>query len=68
MLVDEDDGQVSGPVPDTYALKVRVETTSLWTSVEITGVESITSKYTIIRGDGEINVDIGVCLIDRWAS
>ena len=51
-------GQASRVAPDTYALKVRVETTSLWTSVEVTGVESITSKYAIIRGDGEINVDI----------
>ena len=51
-------GHGSGSVPDTYALKVQVETTSLWTSVEVTGVESITSKYAITPGDGEINVDI----------
>ena len=44
--------------PDTYALKVRVETTSLWTSVEVTGVQSTTSGYAIVRGEGEINVDI----------
>ena len=51
-------GNVSGSAPDTYALKVHVETTSLWTSVAVTGVESVTSKYAITRGDGEINVDI----------
>jgi len=51
-------GQGFDSAPDTYTLKVRVETTSLWTSVEVAGVESITSKYAIIRGDGEINVDI----------
>ena len=51
-------GHMSGSAPDTYALKVRVETTSLWTSVEVTGVESITSKYAITLGEGEINVDI----------
>ena len=47
-----------GPPPDTYVLKVQVETSSLWTSVEVTGVESVTSNYTIIQGDGEINVHI----------
>ena len=55
---DTVDGHASGSAPDTYALKVQVETTSLWTSVEVTGVESITSKYAITQGDGEINVDI----------
>ena len=50
--------RLSGSTPDTYALKVRVETTSLWTSVEVIGVESMTAKYAITRGDGEINVDI----------
>ena len=55
---DTVNGHGSGPAPDTYALKVVVETTSLWTSVEVTGVESITSKYAITRDDGEINVDI----------
>ena len=55
---DTNNDPVSGPVPDTYALKVRVETSSLWMSVEVTGVVSTTSKYTIIQGDGEINVDI----------
>lgn len=44
--------------PDTYALKVRVEATALWTSVEVIGVESMTSNYDITVGDGEINVDI----------
>lgn len=52
------DGQAYGSVPGTYALKVQVETTSLWTSVEVTGVDSITSQYNVIRGDGEINVDV----------
>ena len=42
---DTSNGHVSGPAPDTYALKVHVETTALWTSVEVTGVESITSQY-----------------------
>jgi len=51
-------GRASGSAPDTYALKLHVETTSLWTSVEVTGVESMTSNYAITRGDGEINVDI----------
>lgn len=51
--------------PDTYVLKVRVETTSLWTSVEVTGVESMTSNYAITAGDGEINVDIeGLTIFD----
>jgi len=58
VVEDVVNGHESGPAPDTYVLKVHVETTSLWTSVEVTGVESITSKYAIIQGDGEINVDI----------
>ena len=48
----------SGPAPDTYALKVQIETTALWTSVEVTGVESITSMYAITGGDGKINVNV----------
>ena len=60
MRSEEDmvNGHVSDSAPDTYALKVVVETTSLWTSVEVTGVESLTSNYAVTRGDGEINVYI----------
>ena len=57
-MVDMVDERVLGPAPDTYALKVQVETTALWTSVEVTGFESVTSKYAITRGDGEINVHV----------
>ena len=42
-------GQVSGSAPNTYALKVRVETTSLWTSIEVAGVESMTSNHAITQ-------------------
>ena len=55
---DTVNGQVSGSAPDTYLLKVQVETTSLWTSVEVTGLESVTSNYAITQGDGEINVQV----------
>ena len=51
-------GHVPRPAPDTYALKVQVETTSLWTSVEVAGVDSVTSQYAITQGDGEINVHV----------
>ena len=51
-------GPFSGSAPDTYVLKVQVETTSLWTSVEVTGLETMTSNYAITLGDGEINVDV----------
>ena len=58
-------GQVSGSAPNTYALKVRVETTSLWTSIEVSGVESMTSNYAITQGDGEINVAIEGVKVDE---
>ena len=57
-VVDMVDERVLGPAPDAYALKVQVETTALWASVEVTGVKSVTSKYAITRGDGEINVHV----------
>ncbi|MCL0100106.1 hypothetical protein M1O55_04490 [Dehalococcoidia bacterium] len=43
---------------ETYALKVHVETTSLWTSIEVSGLQSMTSMYALLQGGNEINVDI----------
>ena len=57
-LEDIADEPVAGSPPDTYTLKVQVESTSLWTSVEVTGLESITTQYAITQGVGDINVQI----------
>ena len=43
---------------DVYSLKALIETTSLWTSVEVLGLESTASMYAITEGDGEISVDV----------
>jgi len=49
-----------GPPPDTYLVKVYVETTALWTNVRVGGMQSITvSDYTLINDiDPRINVDV----------
>jgi len=49
------------PPPDTYLVKVYVETTSLWTNVEaVEGIQSITvSDYILLEGAGPgINVQV----------
>ena len=46
-------------IPETHIVTVEVKTSSLWTSIHVTGVESITSSFGIKQGDGETNVDIG---------
>ena len=43
---------------EIYVLKVRVETTSLWTSVAVAGLDSMTAQYAIVQGDEEINVQL----------
>jgi len=45
---------------DTYLVKVYVETTSLWTNVEVEGLQSITAgEYTPLSDiDPQINIDV----------
>lgn len=52
-IITESDGD-----PERYRLKARVETTSLWTSVGVSGLESMTSSRSVIQGEGEINIQI----------
>ena len=45
-------------IPNIYVIKVQVETTSLWTSIEVKGIESVTSNYSITEGGTKIDVDV----------
>ena len=50
------------PISDSpieiYYMKVRVETTSLWTSIVVSGLGSMTAQHVLKQGDEEINVQI----------
>ena len=49
-----------GPPPDTYLVKVYVETTSLWTTVEVEGMQSITVASYIPHTDSDSNKNVDV--------
>jgi len=55
-----------GPPPDTFLVRVYVETTSLWTSVEVDGIQSITvASYTPhIESSSQKNVDVQGLIIN----
>ena len=48
----------TGPPPDTYLVKVYVETTSHWTSVEVEGIQSITEPGFVPHLVESYNVDV----------
>ena len=56
--IEQGRGDAAGSPTEMYALKVQIETTSLWTSVEVSGLGSMTSRYSLVQGDEEINVQI----------
>lgn len=49
-----------GPAPDTYLVKVSIETTSLTTYVEVDGIQSMTvADYTVLNEvDPQINIQV----------
>jgi len=49
-----------GPPPETYLVKVYVETTSYWTSVEVEGLQSITVASYIQHQDRDFNKNVDV--------
>jgi len=46
--------------PDTYLVKVYVETTSFWTSVEVEGLQSITVASYVQHKDRDFNKNVDV--------
>ena len=56
--IEQGSVNAAGSPTEMYALKVQIETTSLWTSVEVSGLGSMTSRYSLVQGDEEINVQI----------
>ena len=45
----------SGKPPDTHVLTIEVESTSQWTRVEVSGVDSATSEYALLQGGSGID-------------
>ena len=45
----------SGTPPDTHVLTIEVESTSQWTRVEVSGVDSATSEYALLQGGSGID-------------
>ena len=50
--------KISDPPIEIYSIKVLVETTSLWTSIAVSGLGSMTARYALTQGDDGINVQI----------
>ena len=48
----------TGPPPDTYLVRIYVETTSLWTNVDVEGIQSIKVSEYIHDIDPRINVQV----------